>query len=261
MTTYKTVYVLDRRRNLVECPMIVYESDTDTFTLADGTIVNAEVADASITEAKIVPKTITNASLSDTAGIKSTQLDVGVLKSISTSVTYAGATAAITIPANSIVTDVITVCTETFNGTTPAATIGDDSVANGFLTLGLATGLTSGAVKGEIASDRGTLLWVPGVLSGGDWTNTQGTFTPSSWEVTALHVDSTTHSMDTKTQGSGAGSLSAGSQTKTAASMTTWGSPRRKYYAAANHVNVTIGTTGSPTTGAITVILMYLAVA
>jgi hypothetical protein len=203
---------------------------------------------------------ITNSKLSSTA-VTANKVNTGVQKLATATVTFAGAAPLITIPANSIVTDVMTVCTETFNGTTPAVTIGDDSVAAGFLTLGLATGLTNGVVKGEIASERGTLLWVPGVLSGGDWTVTQGTYTPSSWEVTALHVDGTTHSMDTKTQGSGAGSLSAGSQTKTAASMTTWGSPRRKYYATANHINVTIGTTGTPTTGALTVMMTYLVVA
>ena len=49
--------------------------------------------------------------------------------------------------------------------------------------------------------------------------------------------------------------------THVAATMTTWGSPRQKYYAATNHINVTIGTTGTPSTGAITVLMTYLVVA
>ena len=235
MTT-KTVYVLDRRRNLIECDMIVYESDTGVFTLADGTVVAAEVAANSITEAQIALGALTTASLNPAAGITSgqlagsiaqsklaggilsTQLAAGVAKVLSGTVTYNDGKSAnpiITIPANALVTDVIAVCTTAFNGTAVTIDLGDDSNASNF--IGNANvGLTLNAVSGQKCSDRGSNLWLSGTLSA---------TTPFGVSV--------------------------------------WPTPLRKFYAATNHLNSTLGYTGTSkgTAGAMTVYLAYIALA
>ena len=240
MTT-KDVYVLDRRRNLVKCPMIVYESDTDTFTLADGTIVNAEVADSSITEANMVPGTLTTASLAPAAGITSdqlagsiaatklaggilpSQLAAGVAKVLSGTVLAADTTkTVITIPPKSLVTDVIAVCTTPFSGSnTPvfSLTLGDTNTAAGFLpAISMANGgLSEGVVKGEDPSTRGTLLYTPAVQ----------TLTPATPDFT----------------------------------VTTWPRALKKYYDSADIVKATITKSGTVSAGVLTVYLAYTALA
>jgi len=256
MTT-KPVYVLDRRRNLVECDIIVYESDTGVFTLADGTVVAAEVAANSITEAQIKAGALTTASLNPAAGITSgqlaggitnaqlagsiaasklaggilpTQLAAGVAKSLSGTVLAADTTeTVITIPAKSLVTDVIAVCTTPFSGTnTPAfaVTLGDTNTAAGFLpTISMANGgLSAGVVSGETLSARGSLLWTNGAVTGGS---------------------------------EGAGPTF----TVVFPTLTTQPTPIKKYYDSADIVKATITKSGTVSAGVLTVYMAYIALA
>jgi hypothetical protein len=238
-------------------PGISFETQLGSSGIPDGSVTNAKLSSTAVTEAKTVAKTFTTTSLSDTAGILPTQLGAGCLKVISGTVAYNATSpyACITIPAKSLVTDVIAICTATFDGTSPIVDLGDDSDADGFIPNSH-VGLTSGNISGEDPADRGDLLRVAGAqtvtapsLGAASQTTTAGDWTVQVDGDGHVTGQTKTASNWTNTQGT----LTAGSY-----AVTAWARPLKKYYTSANHVKATIGTTGSPTTGSLTVKLVYV---
>jgi len=211
--------------------------DTEGRNFFRGRYLNSDATDASaaiLGSQLSASAAIVGTQLAANAAIASTQLAAGVTKVLSGTVAFGDTTKVVcTIPAKALVTDVIAVCTATWNGTSPIVDLGDDSDADGFVP-NAHVGLTSGNISGEDPVNRGDLLRVAAAQ----------TTTADDWTVT---------------------DYSAGSevQTKTHAvyTVTAWPRALKKYYASANHVNAVVGTTGSPTTGALTVYLVYVALA
>jgi hypothetical protein len=263
----KGVFFLDRNRQLVPVTWLEYNETDGDVKIADETILAAEIDDGSITADKIAAKTLTHSQLADDAGILGTQIaddtishenigdgeitneeiaaktityaqiadetltasqladntvtpgkmSAGVPKVLSAHVSYndgKSTVAKIGIPANALVTDVIAVCTETFNGTSVTLTIGDDAYTDGFL-ADAHIGKTAGNVSGEDPANRGSLLWVDGQQDGLE-------------------------------------------------DVTSWGRKKQKFYTDGTlHLCSTLGYTGTSkgTTGAITIYLVYVALA
>lgn len=271
-------------------PGISFETQLGSTGIPDASITNAKLAATAVTESKTVAKTLTKASLSDTAGIlgsqlsatagiAGTQLGAGTLHQVKTSIGHANATPTIVaLPAGALLCDVWTVCTATYDATAPTIDIGYSGAASAILPTA-SIGKTVTNVSGDDPAVRGTDLYVPGAqsstagdwtvtqgtLSGGDWTYTPGTLTPDDWTVTDFTQGA---EIQTKTAASlGAGSqtktnmsLSAGSQTKTASNwaVSTFGHPRKKFYATATTVIATIAGASGNTTGTMDVYLSYL---
>lgn len=145
--------------------------------LADDTITHEKIGDLEITAEEIADDTITHEKIADgeitseeiaQGGVNPDRLAAGVPKVLSAQVTYndgKSTVAKVTIPANALVTDVIAVCTQTFNGDTVTLTIGDDGTLDGFL-ANTHIGKTAGNVSGEDPANRGSLLWVDGQQDG-----------------------------------------------------------------------------------------------
>ena len=70
----------------------------------------------------------------------------------------------ISMPANALVTDVIAICTETWNGASASLKLGISGTLEGFIPIA-SMGLTATNVTGTTLSTRGTLLWQPLVLT------------------------------------------------------------------------------------------------
>jgi hypothetical protein len=150
-----------------------------------------------------------------------------------------------TIPAGSLLQKCVTVATTAFNGNF-AVTIGDTEDQDGILANAYVT-KTLAAVSGEDPATCGAYLWTPGVQT----TMTQ-TKTASDYTLSALHVDGTSHSMDSHTQ-----ATTAGDWTVTASPVvTTYGHPRHKWYAADTVINAYVTQTTS-TVGALDVYIFY----
>ncbi len=215
--------------------------------------------------------TLTTTQIASNAGILPTQLSAGVTKVLTGKVTYKDGKSAnpiITIPANSLVTNVIAVCTTAFNGTAVTIDLGDNSLSNNFI-ANTNVGITLNAVSGTNPSLCGSNLWQAGGQSttAGNWTATFPTITtPDNWEVINKDTGTTLSAAELPfTQTTTTTVISAGSQTKTPSNfgVTTWGSPLTAFYAAANNLNSTLGYTGTSkgTAGAMTVYLVYVALA
>ena len=235
MTT-KPVYVLDRRRNLVECDMIVYESDTGVFTLAAGTIVEADVGAgaigtteiasgavandkilaATIGREKLVPATLTDAEIAANAAIAGSKLGVGVAKTVLTHVKHDDSSPAtiVALPAKSRVLHAMAYCTETMDG-------------NGTINLGYAGNTntfipnanfqkTAAQVTGDDPAQLGTDL-----------------YTQAAQTTTVLPADYT---------------------------VTTWPRKKTKYFNAATTIIATL-TAGSTTQGEFDIVIEYVQVA
>ena len=139
-----------------------------TFTTASlnasAAIVGTQLAANTITESNITAKTITHASLSDTAGVLGSQCGVGVVKTLTGTLTYASTTGNITgmtIPAKSLVLDVFAVPTVAFNGTTFLISLEDSGAAGGFLanmTIANSQLTTLNVAVGADPAARGALL-------------------------------------------------------------------------------------------------------
>lgn len=185
-----------------------------------------QVYDDSISYAKL--NTACKASIAslDTAAIASALAaakvaDKTVVKYLSVSL-YATGTVVYpicTVPSMSTVTRVLTVCEASRVGASGTIDIGDASAASGYL-ANANIGKTLNDITGDDPALYGAYLWVPGVQ----------TKTASSWAVTALHVDGTSHDMTTSTQGSTAGDWT----------VTTWGHPRTKTYLTDTVINATV---------------------
>ena len=108
---------------------------------------------------------ITGAQLSASSAIASTQLASGVTKVLTGTIGHADTTKnVLAIPANALVTDVIAVCTETWNGASASLELGVSGTLAGFIPIA-SMGLTATNVTGTTISTRGTLLWQPLVLT------------------------------------------------------------------------------------------------
>ena len=111
-----------------------------TFTTAsiaaNAAITGSQLAANTIAESNITAKTITHVSLSDTAGVLGSQLGAGTTHVLTGSLTYQSTTGPITgmtIPAKSLVTEIIAVPTTAFNGSTFSISLEDSGAAGGFI--------------------------------------------------------------------------------------------------------------------------------
>lgn len=213
-------------------PISSFITEIGSNELMDGSVTNAKLAANAVTASVMASKTVTKTQVADNtitkdqidlaAGILPTQLGPGVTKILTGTVAYNA-----TSPYACIAIPANSIVTDVYAICTATfnGTVPKIDLGDDSDDDGFIAygnvGLTSGNVSGEICSARGALLWVPG-------------------------AQDNTINFDAKTGDN---------------LVTTWGSPRRKYYATANHVNAKIGTTGSPTTGALTVICVYEAVA
>jgi len=104
---------------------------------------------------------IAGTQLSSSAAIAGTQLGVGCLHQVKTSIGRANGTPTIAVlPAGSILTDVITVCTEAYDATAPTVNIGYAGGGNSDKILPTASiTKTLNAVSGEDVTTRGTDLF------------------------------------------------------------------------------------------------------
>jgi predicted phage tail protein len=102
---------------------------------------------------------IAGTQLSSSAAIAGTQLGVGCLHQVKTSIGHANGTPTIAVlPAGSILTDVMTVCTEAYNATAPTVNIGYAGSTDVILPTASIT-KTLDAVSGEDVTTRGTDLF------------------------------------------------------------------------------------------------------
>ena len=150
--------------------------------LADDTIDHEKIADGTITAEEISPGALTPDCLA-----------AGVKKVLVGHITYNDGKSAnpiIAIPANSLVTDVIAVCTETFNGSSVTLTIGDDGTADGFLSNAHIS-LTAGNVSGEDVANRGAYLWTAGQQDGLEAVTSWGRAKTKFYANSSYHVYST----------------------------------------------------------------------
>jgi len=157
--------------------------------IAAGTITNDKLAANAVTESVTTANTFTTASISATAGITGgasgqiasntivdaninsaaaiavTKLGAGMKKVSSGTIGHADTTkTVISMPANALVTDVIAICTETWNGASASLNLGISGTLEGFIPIA-SMGLTATNVTGTTLSTRGTLLWQPLVLT------------------------------------------------------------------------------------------------
>ena len=226
----------------------IYADAIDNTLLADDAVQTENIKDDNVTTDKLAPGVLTQ-------NVRDMVKTAAILKTT-------GTIPICTIPAGSYVYRVITSARIGFDGST-SINIGDAGDTDGFLPTANIT-KTLAAVSGEDPATYGVYLWVPGVISGGDWTYTPGTLSGGDWEVTAnptwaqngtdpYAVTSITKGAQTKT----AASLGAGSQVKTAATVTTYGHQRVKYYAADTVINATV-VAGSSTVGTLDVYIHYM---
>ena len=185
-----------------------------------------QIFDAAVTAGKIDPTlAVANTAAILAAAKNSTRMGV-ITAAVDCT---ASATVPIgTVPAGSMVTDVITVTTTAINGS-GTFNVGDTNNTLGYLANANVT-KTLNAVSGEDPVTRGAYLYVPGAP-----TTTAGDWTVTVWSATA------------------------GTQTLTPSNwaVTTFGHPRRKFYAADTIVNATV-TVGSNTAGLVTVYVFYM---
>lgn len=138
--------------------------------LTAGTLTTTQLsASAGITGTQLASNAaIAGTQLASNAGIASTQLAAGVVKVLTGTIAHADTTKnVIAMPANALVTDVIAVCTETWNGAGASLELGISGTLEGFIAAAK-MGKTATNVTGTTLSDRGTLLWAPLVLTFSD---------------------------------------------------------------------------------------------
>ena len=150
--------------------------------LADDTIDHEKITDGTITAEEIASESITPDCLA-----------AGVKKVLVGHITYNDGKSAnpiIAIPANALVTDVIAVCTASFNGTSVTLMIGDDGTADGFL-ANAHISTTSGDVSGEDPANRGSILWNNGGQDGLEAVTSWGRKKQKLYTNSSYHVYST----------------------------------------------------------------------
>jgi hypothetical protein len=137
------------------------------------------------------------------------------------------------VPSGSMVTGCIITCREAFDGG-ETVTIGRSGFTASILADANIT-KTLNAVSGEDPALYGSDLWVTGsqTVTAGDYSVTAwpAVTTPDAWALSALHVDSTSHNMDSHTQASQVAVIGSGTQTKTATNWAvgTYAHPKVKY--------------------------------
>jgi hypothetical protein len=128
-------------------------------------ITGSQIASTTVAAGNILGNTITTSQISTTAGILGSQLGQGTTHVLTGTVAFGDTTGAITgmtIPAKSLVTDVIAVPAAVFNGATFSISIEDSGAPAGFLpamTLLNSTLTVVNVAVGADPSTRGPLLW------------------------------------------------------------------------------------------------------